>query len=200
MQNSPKSHREANDTSFFGQVDKSLYLIFSQEKKKWLANSLYSFAYNLCKHTEEAQDLFQGSLERIISNQEKFRPWTNLKAWCFTIMKNLFINEYRKKIKRNTILDSTDNTFLLDSNVVNNRSDWSLLFKELKFLVETLDENLKIPFIKHFEGHKYQEIADELELPLGTIKSRIFFARKELRSSIKEIYGVDSSCYTLLLD
>jgi RNA polymerase sigma-70 factor (ECF subfamily) len=156
-----------------------------------LTVSLNSFAYNLTKNRDDAEDLFQETAFRAISNKEKFRPGTNFKAWMFTIMKNIFINNYRKRMKANTIVDSTENLFYLNSgsSAISNDADSNIVLDELVDMVEGLDESIKKPFIMHFEGYKYQEIADELSLPLGTVKSRIFFARKALKSSILRSYG-----------
>jgi len=152
---------------------------------------LNSFAFNLTKSTEDAQDLFQETAFRALTNKEKFRPGTNFKAWMFTIMKNIFINNYRKKVKANTIIDSTENLFYLNSgkNVIHNNAGSNMLMGELKTMIDNLDESIRVPFMMHYRGFKYQEIADELELPLGTVKSRIFFARKALKAAIKRNYG-----------
>jgi len=156
-----------------------------------LESSLRSFAYNLTKNEEDAHDLYQETALRAVSNREKFNPGTNFKAWLFTIMKNIFINNYRKKLKKNTIIDSTENMYFLNSGsvVISNDAGTNILMKELHKMIDSLEDSIKIPFMKHFEGFKYQEIADELELPLGTVKSRIFFARKALKQKIKAHYG-----------
>ena len=60
---------------------------------------------------------------------------------------------------------------------------------ELNGMINSLEDSIRIPFVMHYEGFKYQEIADEFNLPLGTVKSRIFFARKALKDMIKENYG-----------
>lgn len=152
---------------------------------------LHSFAYNLTKNTEDAKDLYQETTYRALYNRDKFQPDTNFKAWMFTIMKNIFINNYRKKVKSNTILDTTDNQFYLNSgnHATPNAAEGSIMMKELNKMVEVLDDTIRVPFLMHFEGYKYQEIADELRLPLGTVKSRIFFARKELKDAILSNYG-----------
>ena len=156
-----------------------------------MSTLLHSFAYNLTKNVEDAKDLFQETAFRAMTNREKFRTGTNFKAWLFTIMKNIFINNYRKKVKANTIIDSTDNMFYINSgkNAVNNGAESTMMMKELSYMIEKLDDSIRIPFIMHYKGFKYQEIADKLELPLGTVKSRIFFARKELKQVIRKDYG-----------
>ena len=105
-------------------------------------------------------------------------------------MKNIFINEYRKKSKAKTIFDSTDNLHHINSSstVISNEGDSNIMMKELTGMLDSLDNSIKIPFLMNYQGYKYQEIADHLKLPLGTIKSRIFFARKELKAMIKKRY------------
>jgi len=106
-------------------------------------------------------------------------------------MKNIFINNYRKKVKANTIIDSTENLYYINSgkNVIYNDANRNMLMNELQKMINDLDESIRVPFTLHHEGFKYQEIAEELNLPLGTVKSRIFFARKALKQSIKRNYG-----------
>ena len=156
-----------------------------------LTSSLNAFAYNLTKNSEEAKDLYQETAIRAISNKEKFKAGTNLKAWLFTIMKNIFINNYRKKSKAATIIDNTDNLYFINSGSksIDNDAGRNILLKELNRMIEELDDSIKKPFMMHFTGYKYQEIADQLDLPLGTVKSRIFFARKELKQKIGRHYG-----------
>ena len=175
------------------QTTKSLIMssIEFNESLNKMANLLQSFAYSLTKNTEDARDLYQETAYRAITNREKFRPGTNLKAWLFTIMKNIFINNYRKKVNANTIMDTTDNQYYINSgdNAIGNKAESSIMMKELTRMIDTLDESIRIPFLMHYQGYKYQEIADHLDLPLGTVKSRIFFARKDLKVQIKKSYG-----------
>ncbi len=156
-----------------------------------LTPSLKSFAYNLTKDNEEAKDLYQETAFRAMTNRDKFKAGTNLKAWLFTIMKNIFINNYRKKSKKNTIMDSTDNMYFLNSSdtIISNGAGTNMVMEELTTMITNLDESIRVPFQMHYVGYKYQEIADKLVLPLGTVKSRIFFARKELKQQIKNQYG-----------
>ncbi len=155
-----------------------------------MSTLLHAFAFNLTKNGEDAKDLYQETAFRAMTNMDKFRPGTNFKAWLFTIMKNIFINNYRKRVKANTIMDSTDNMYYLNSGAVtiSNSADSSIMMKELVTMVEKLDDSIRIPFLMHYQGYKYQEIADFLDLPLGTVKSRIFFARKELKELIGKRY------------
>jgi RNA polymerase sigma-70 factor (ECF subfamily) len=159
-----------------------------------LSSILHSFAYNLTKDFEEARDLFQETAYRALKNRDKFLPGTNFKAWLFTIMKNIFINNYRRKVKANTIIDTTDNQFYLNSGkrAAGNRAEGDILIQEVNKMIDSLDDSIRLPFLKHFEGFKYQEIADEMGLPLGTVKSRIFFARQALKDSILKKYGAIS--------
>ncbi len=156
-----------------------------------LATMLQAFAYNLTKNMDDAKDLFQETSMRALINRDKFRPDTNFKAWMFTIMKNIFINNYRKKVKSKTIIDSTDNMFYINSgsNSIRNNANSDMVMDELMGMMDEIEENLRVPFMMHYQGYKYQEIADNLELPLGTVKSRIFFARKEMRELILARYG-----------
>ncbi len=178
----------------FERLNKTKYTAMSpiefDAKLNQMSGLLNAFAYNLTKNVEDAKDLFQETAYRAITNRDKFLPGTNFKAWLFTIMKNIFINNYRKKTKANTIMDSTDNMFYLNSGgaTISNRGDANILMAELTGMVDKLDDSIKIPFLMHYQGYKYQEIADYLDLPLGTVKSRIFFARKELKDMISQYY------------
>ncbi len=155
-----------------------------------MSKLLHAFAYNLTKNTEDAKDLFQETSFRALTNKDKFRPGTNFKAWLFTIMKNIFINNYRKKVRANTIMDSTDNNYYLNSGtaVIANGAESNIMMEELTGMIDGLEDGIRIPFMMHYEGFKYQEIAEELDLPLGTVKSRIFFARKEMKDLINRRY------------
>jgi RNA polymerase sigma-70 factor (ECF subfamily) len=155
-----------------------------------MSKLLHSFAYNLTKNTEDAKDLYQETSFRALTNRDKFRPGTNFKAWLFTIMKNIFINNYRKKMRANTIMDSTDNDYYINSGsvVISNKAESNIMMDELTEMIDGMEDGIRIPFMMHYEGFKYQEIADKLELPLGTVKSRIFFARKEMKGLISMRY------------
>lgn len=154
-------------------------------------NILRSFAYSLTNDFDDARDLFQETAFRAYKNIEKFSPGTNFKAWLMTIMKNIFINNYRKKVKQNTVLDHTDNNYYINStkNVVKNHANTNIMMKELTGMIEELEDSIKVPFLMHYQGYKYKEIAEKFSLPLGTVKSRIFFARKALQEKIRVRYS-----------
>jgi RNA polymerase sigma-70 factor (ECF subfamily) len=150
------------------------------------ADFLKPFAINLTRDTEEANDLFQETLYKALANQEKYHVGTNIKAWLFTIMRNIFINNYRRKVKQRTIFDSTANEFLINQKqaTVANSAESGLRIKEINEAIQQLPGIFKTPFLLYFDGYKYNEIADMLKEPLGTIKSRIHFARKLLKEQI----------------
>ncbi len=150
------------------------------------ADFLKPFAINLTRDSEVANDLYQETLYKALANQEKYRTGTNIKAWLFTIMRNIFINDYRRKAKQRTILDSTPNEYLINLKqaTVSNDAISGLRMKEIQKAIQELPEIFKNPFMLYFEGYRYNEIAELLNEPLGTIKSRIHFARKLLKEQI----------------
>ncbi len=151
------------------------------------AEFLKPFAITLTRDNEAAKDLFQETLYRALSNQDKYNVGTNIKAWLYTIMRNIFINNYRKRAKQSTILDSTPNEFLINhaQGAVANEAIAGINLKEVQKAIYQLPEIFRNPFLLYFDGFKYHEIADMLGEPLGTIKSRIHFARKLLKTHIQ---------------
>ncbi len=150
------------------------------------AEFLKPFAVNLTKDNEAANDLYQETLYKALANKEKYNTGTNIKAWLYTIMRNIFINNYRRKAKQKTIFDNTPNEFLINNKqgTVNNSAIANLQMKEINEAMHQLPEIFKTPFLLYFDGYKYNEIAYALNEPLGTIKSRIHFARKLLKQKI----------------
>ncbi len=147
---------------------------------------LKPFAMSLTRDVESAKDLLQETLYRALANKEKYNTGTNIKAWMYTIMRNIFINNYRRSAKQHTIFDHTPNDYLLDYNQFTtvNAAEINLSVKDIQSAVYHLPEIFKNPFQLYFEGYKYHEIADMLDEPLGTIKSRIHFARKLLKQQL----------------
>ena len=147
---------------------------------------LKPFAITLTRDNETAKDLLQETIYRALANKEKYNVGTNIKAWLYTIMRNIFINNYRRKAKQNTIFDNTPNEFLLDHNqsAIANKAETTLSYKDIQQAIHSLPHIFRNPFMLYFEGYKYHEIAEMLKEPLGTIKSRIHFARKLLKEQI----------------
>jgi RNA polymerase sigma factor (sigma-70 family) len=140
------------------------------------------FALNLTSNDEAAKDLLQETLLKAISNRDRFVEKTNLKAWLYTIMKNIFINNYRRSMKINTVVDSTKDLFLINLPQNNGPVSPESTYSEREILqkIESLEADYKLPFTMYFDGYKYKDIADYLNLPIGTVKSRIFLSRKQL--------------------
>lgn len=151
------------------------------------AEFLRPFAITLTRDSETAKDLFQETMFRALANREKYNVGTNIKAWLYTIMRNIFINNYRRKAKQSTVFDNSANDFLLDFNQVAtaNNAIGNINMKEVNEAIYNLPEIFKNPFLLYFDGFKYQEIADMLGEPIGTIKSRIHFARKLLKAHVE---------------
>lgn len=150
------------------------------------ADHLKPFALSLTRDKETARDLFQETIYRAMVNREKYNPGTNLKAWMYTIMRNIFINDYRKKARHKTIFDNTPNEALIDFNQGKyvNQAEANIKLKEILKMINLLPEIFKVPFKMYFDGYRYNEISEMLEEPLGTIKSRIHFARKLLKAQL----------------
>jgi RNA polymerase sigma factor (sigma-70 family) len=152
------------------------------------AEFLKPYAFTFTHDGEKAKDLYQETLYRALVNKDKYNVGTNIKAWLYTIMRNIFINDYRRNSRHQIIFDSTPNDFLLDSkqNVVANGAEARIGEKEIWESIHQLPEIFRIPFLLHFNGYKYQDIAAQLNEPLGTIKSRIHFARKLLKQYLQK--------------
>ena len=165
-------------------------LQFVQEFKihsKYLQN----FALKLTKDKFSADDLFQETAFRAFKNQDKYMVHTNLKGWLTTIMKNSFINHYRKHKKRNEVLDHTAEDFYINSSndITSNDGEMNVNMEEITKAIDNLEEGYRVPFLMSYQGYKYHEIQKAMNLPLGTIKSRIHIARKILRSKIEDMYS-----------
>ena len=155
-----------------------------------LENLLFGFAMKLTKSRDRSQDLMQETVLRAFKNKDRFREGTNFKAWITTIMRNSFINEYRKRRTRNrTEQPVEDMLHLANDAVVEEKASSSIMMRELVSIVGELSDTYRVPFTMFYDGFQYSEIADQLELPIGTVKSRIFFARKQLKAAVNDKYG-----------
>ena len=157
-----------------------------------LKNNLRYYALSLTSDSEKANDLLQETMLKALTYRDKFRENTNFKAWIYTIMRNTFINDYRRNVKRKNTFDYMSNDIHLSrsTNKVYPSPDSFYNSKEIIANINALEDEYRVPFNMFLEGYKYKEIAEELELPLGTVKSRIFFTRKKLEKSLKD-YAVN---------
>ena len=139
-------------------------------------DELLRFAYKLTMDIDEANDLLQETSLKALYNEDKYISDTNFRGWMYTIMRN------------QTFVDHTDNLYHLnlpqDAGFESTENAYDL--KEMHRVVNALAKEYKIPFAMHLAGFKYREIADKLHLPLGTVKSRIFFIRKKLQEELKD--------------
>jgi RNA polymerase sigma factor (sigma-70 family) len=150
------------------------------------SKSLRPFAMRLTKNYEDANDLIQDTLVKAFINREKFMDGTNLKAWLFTIMKNTFITNYQRLVRKSTFIDTTDNMHYINSSgsMVYNEAYDSFASEDINNALDVVDTDYKEPFMMYFKGFKYHEIADKLNIPIGTVKNRIHLARKVLKERL----------------
>lgn len=149
-----------------------------------LEPNLSRYAYSLTSNREDAHDLLQETYYKALNNREKFNEDTNIKAWVYTIMKNTFINDYRRRARGRNMFSEEVHEFIINNKPAYENPESDYGFKEISDMVNSLDEEYRVPFQMHDNGYKYQEIADELGLHLGTVKSRIHFSRKKLMEKI----------------
>ncbi len=149
---------------------------------------LLSFAMSLTKNNNDAEDLYQDTVFLALKNREKFSAGTNFTAWLKTIMRNTFINNYRKQKRFQNILAKGVGGYFFGKKAADNTTESDMNLKEIEKLIENIDNRFKIPFLMYFKGYSYEEIAEQLELPMGTVKSRIFFARKHLKASYNTLF------------
>lgn len=152
-----------------------------------LTGSLKPYALKLTRDSEEANDLLQETVFKAYSNRSKFEDGTNLKAWMYTIMRNTFITNYQRMVRRNTFIDTTENNHFINSagSLVENGASGSFVMRDINQAINDLKDIYKKPFVLYFDGFKYHEIAERLKIPIGTVKNRIHIARKELKDVLK---------------
>lgn len=155
-------------------------------KIQGLSRFLRPFALKLTRDSEDADDLMQETMLKAITNREKFSEGTNLKAWLYTIMKNTFITQYHRMVRRNTFIDTTDNLHYINSSshVTENAAGGAFTMQDIQEAIGKLKSEYREPFMMHFKGFKYHEIADYFGIPIGTVKNRIHIARKFLKEDL----------------
>lgn len=159
-----------------------------QSKLLEIQNNMLKFAYTLTANRDDAYDLLQDTTLKVLDNEEKYVDNVNFKGWVFTIMRNLFINNYRKVSRKATVSDQSEDQYLLnlpqDSGY--ETPDGSMAVQEIHRVINSFSDDYRVPFSMHLQGYRYAEIAEETGLPLGTVKSRIYFARQRLQTELQE--------------
>ncbi len=153
-----------------------------------LQSNLMSFACQLTSSREAAQDLVQDTTLKVLDNESKYVDNVNFKGWVFTIMRNIFINNYRRQVRSATVIDTTEDLYHLNLSQESGLTtpEGSFAAKEISEAIHSFAPEYKEPFTMYVAGYKYSEIAEHMGLPLGTVKSRIFFARKRLQGMLKD--------------
>ena len=159
-----------------------------ENKLMALQGNLLNFAYMLTSNRDNAYDLLQDTTLKALDNESKYVANTTFKGWVFTIMRNIFINNYRRTTRSQTVVDQTEDLYHLnlsqDSGLETPEGSYGA--SEITSAINSFPDEYRIPFSMHVAGYKYNEIAEKMNLPLGTVKSRIFFARKKLQTQFAD--------------
>ena len=160
---------------------------FEEELLK-IQEALYNYAYILTKDKDDAKDLLQETMIKTLANRNKYIPNTNIKGWAYTIMKNIFLNKSHRDCRINSLLYSCDKQDILNTPytqgfVTHNKN---CTINEIKLAIASFPNEYRIPFSMYSVGYKYEEIATYMHIPLGTVKSRIYYTRKKLQILLKD--------------
>lgn len=157
-----------------------------QKKLLGMQENMMNFALMLTANRDDAQDLMQDTTLKVLDNQEKFVDNVNFKGWVLTVMRNIFINNYHKLVRAQTVIDPNIDVYNIDilSDSGYDTPDGFYQIQEITKSIRGLNDELKIPFSLFLSGYKYNEISEKLNVPLGTVKSRIYFARQELQREL----------------
>lgn len=159
-----------------------------RQKLVELQGNMFQFAYQLTSDKEQANDLLQETTLKILTNEDKYTENTNFRAWVLTIMKNIFINNYRQEVRHSTVVDKSENLYQLnlcqESGLDTPEGSYSM--KEITEAISHITDEFRIPFNMFVSGYKYTEIAEKMNIPVGTVKSRVFHVRKKLQDELKD--------------
>jgi len=149
--------------------------------------ALTGYARYFTQDPENANDLVQDTMLKAFSYYDKFREGTNLQAWLYTILKNTFINYYRRKVKTNSLIVKSESLSSSDLYIssLRNQAEGKFVMKDIEYALSKLSKEYYYPFTMYYEGYKYQEIAEQFQIPIGTVKTRIHMARQQLKKKLK---------------
>jgi RNA polymerase sigma factor (sigma-70 family) len=148
---------------------------------------LYNFAIAFTKNFDDANDLVQDTYVKAIRYANLYTEGTNLQAWLYTILKNTYFNNYRSSTARSKIITVTEDyqSHQLLKSSTTNTGIGTMINEDITKALRTLPDDYSVPFLRYFEGYKYLEIAEEMQIPVGTVKTRIHMARKMLKAKLK---------------
>ena len=179
-----------NSITYLSLIAKTLIMATRNFQTKLLAlqGNLLNFAYMLTSNRDDAYDLLQDTTLKVLDNEEKYVENVNFKGWVFTIMRNIFINNYRKGVRSATVIDQTEDLYHLNLPQESGFAtpEGSVAVTEISAAINSFADEYRIPFSMHVQGYKYNEIGEKMNLPLGTVKSRIFFARQRLQEMLAD--------------
>ncbi len=154
-----------------------------------IQSNMYKFAYMLTSNRDDAYDLMQDTTLKVLDNRDKYIDNINFRGWVLTIMRNIFINNYRRMVKNSTVIDTSTDLYQLnmpqDSGF--ETPEGSITTIEITRAINSFTDEYRVPFSMHLSGYKYSEIAEYTSLPIGTVKSRIYFARKRLQIMLSDL-------------
>lgn len=159
-----------------------------QEKLLSVQRNLLNFAYTLTTNREDAYDLLQDTTLKALDNEDKYVDNVNFKGWVFTIMRNLFINKYSATVRSAVVIDRSDDLYHLNLSQESGfeTPEGALSTIEINAAINRFSDDYRVPFSMFIAGYKYAEIAEHMDMPLGTVKSRIFLARQKLKSALAD--------------
>ena len=156
------------------------YLIGNQEE-------MYQWAYRLTRNYDDAQDLLQSTLLCALKSVGMYTEENNISGWLYTIMRNIFFNTTRHS-GRCCCMEKEDieRMMQLGENALNDNAEIAFDMSDIQRAIDALDRPYKIPVSLYLSGYKYQEIAEKMGIPLGTVKSRIHASRVQLQETLKD--------------
>ena len=152
-----------------------------------IKDNMLGFAYSLTNNEEEAMDLFQDTALKVLDSRDKYIDKSNFAGWVFTIMRNIFINNYRRSLRNKVVLEDDDNCYSLPyiNNTTDNSCDIHTL-NDINIVLKSFSKDYSVPLSMFIIGYKYVEIAECMNMPIGTVKSRIHIARCKLQKALED--------------